>query len=125
MKTAVMVSWEDVPHLSEDQKKSILAGIPAWQRDARTRGVPQLGAGAIYQVPEADLKVNPFAISRHWRRRFAIHVRWHRTGVPFFCIDPDTDTVYCYGEYYRGTQDPSVHAHAIQARGKWLPGVID
>lgn len=125
MKSAVMVSWEDVPHLSEDQKKSILAGIPAWQRDARTKGVPQLGAGAIYQVPEADIKVQPFVIPKHWRRGYGMDVGWNRTAVPFFAIDPETDTIYCYDEYYRGNQEPSVHAHAIQARGKWLPGVID
>lgn len=125
MKSAVMVSWEDVPHLSEDQKKSILAGIPAWQRDARTKGVPQLGAGAIYQVPESDLRVNPFQIPAHWRRGYGMDVGWNRTAVVFFAIDPDTDTVYAYDEYYRGNQEPSVHAHAIQARGKWLPGVID
>jgi Terminase RNaseH-like domain len=125
MKSAVMVSWSDVPHLSEDQKKSILAGIPAWQRDARTKGVPQLGAGAIYQVPEADIRVVPFAIPKHWRRGYGMDVGWNRTAVCFFAIDPDTDTVYVYDEYYRGNQEPSVHAHAIQARGKWLPGVID
>jgi hypothetical protein len=30
-----------------------------------------------------------------------------------------------YDEYYRGQAEPSVHAAAIQKRGKWIPGVID
>lgn len=124
-KAAVMVSWEDVPHLSTEQKKTILAGIPPWQRDSRSKGIPQLGAGAIYQVPELDFKVAPFEIPRHFRRGYGFDVGWNKTAAVFCAVDPESSTIYIYDEYYRGQVEPSVHANAIHNRGKWIPGVID
>ena len=124
-KVAIMVSWEDVPHLSESQKKAILASIPAWQRDARTKGVPQLGSGAIYQIPESDVVVQGFEIPKFWPRGFAVDVGWNRTAVLWGAKNPETGAVYIYDEYYRGQAEPSVHAAAVHSRGKWMAGVID
>ena len=39
-KYVVMSSWDDVPHLTEDDKAILLASIPPYQRDARTKGIP-------------------------------------------------------------------------------------
>ena len=125
MKGAVMVSWEDVPHLSAEQKATILAGIPAWQRDARTKGLPQLGAGAIYQIPESEVVTAPFEIPRHWPRCFGFDVGWNRTAAIWLAKNPDTGSVYAYDEYYRGQAEPSVHAAAIRSRGVWIPGAVD
>lgn len=124
-KACVFVSWEDVPHLSEDAKKSILAGIPAWQRDSRTKGTPQLGAGAIYQVPESDVTTVGFEIPKYWKRSFGMDVGWNRTAAIWTAFDPDSGTHYQYDEYYRGQAEPSVHAEAIKRRGAWIPGAID
>jgi hypothetical protein len=33
--------------------------------------------------------------------------------------------VYLYSEHYQGQGEPALHAHAIRARGAWIPGVID
>jgi phage terminase large subunit-like protein len=58
----VQATWDDVPHLDAASKQALLASIPPYQREARSKGVPQLGAGAIYQVPERDIVVPDFAI---------------------------------------------------------------
>ena len=34
----VMASWDDVPHLLEEEKKALWETLPPYQRDARTRG---------------------------------------------------------------------------------------
>jgi hypothetical protein len=120
-----MVSWEDVPHLTEAQKAAILASIPLWQRGARTKGTPQLGAGAIYQVPEDDILVDPFPIPHHWKRSYGMDVGWNRTAAIWTAQDPETGGVVAYDEHYRGQAEPSVHASAVQGRGKWIPGAID
>lgn len=52
-KHVTMASWDDVPHLNEQDKAILLASIPPYQRDARTKGIPQLGSGAVYPVPES------------------------------------------------------------------------
>ncbi|MGE0525885.1 MAG: terminase family protein [Bdellovibrionales bacterium] len=124
-KTVIMATWDDVPHLSEEAKAKMLASIPLFQRDARSKGIPQLGAGAIYPVPESDFVVDDFAIPEHWPRVYGMDVGWNRTAAPWGAWDRESDVLYLYSEHYRGQAEPSIHAQAIKARGDWIPGVID
>ncbi len=121
----LMMGWNDIPHLSDVQKESMLAALPPFQRDARSKGVPQLGAGAIYPVPESDITVNDFPIPDHWPRCYGLDVGWNRTAAPWGAWDRDNDVVYLYAEHYRGQAEPSIHADSIKAKGAWIPGVID
>jgi hypothetical protein len=118
-------SWDDVPHLDGATKTELLATIPPYQRDARSRGIPVLGAGVIYPVPEDDYLVDDLAIPPHWRRAYALDVGWNRTAALWGAYDPGRDTWTLYHEYYRSQAEPSVHATAIKAPGAWIPGVCD
>lgn len=91
----------------------------------RSKGIPQLGAGAIYQVPESDVVVQPFAIPDHWPRAFGLDVGWRKSAAVWGALDRESGVIYLYNEYYRGQAEPSVHAQGIQAPGTWIPGVID
>lgn len=124
-KVAVMVSWDDIPHISEQQKTDMLASIPPWQRDARSKGIPDLGPGAIYGVPESDFVISGIELPPHFPRAYALDVGWNRTAALWGARDLDTNTVYIYDEYYRQAAEPSIHAAAIKNRGAWIPGVID
>lgn len=127
-KFVVMATWDDVPHLTEATKKLLWASIPPFQRDARSKGVPQLGAGAIFPVPESDIIVSDFEIPAHWPRAFGMDVGWNRTAVIWGAIDRDTDVLYLTAEHYRGQAEPAVHAAAIKGSknvNQWIPGVID
>lgn len=121
----VQAGWDDVPHLDADTKRELLASTQPYLRDARSKGIPSLGAGAIYPVEESAITVEPFAIPAYWRRAYGLDVGWNRTAAIWGAIDPNTDTVYLYAEHYRGQAEPSVHATALRARGEWIPGVID
>lgn len=121
----VMCGWDDVPHLSQQVKDDLKSSYPPHELKARTKGIPSLGAGAIYPVDEEDFKIKPFAIPSHWPRVFALDVGWNRTAAVWAAIDRETDCVYLYTEHYRGQAEPTVHAAAIKARGDWIPGVID
>lgn len=121
----IQATWDDVPHLSAEQKKRLWDSIPPYQRDARSKGVPALGSGAIYPVPESEIVCDPFDIPKHWSRSYALDVGWKRTAAIWQAWDRDNDIVYLYNEYYRGQAEPSVHTAAIKARGVWIPGVID
>lgn len=122
---ALTMGWDDVPHLSEDQKKNMLEALPPHQREARSKGTPQLGSGAIYPVQEQDVVVKDFEIPDHWPRVYGMDVGWNRTAVIFGAWDRDSDVVYLYSEHYRGQAEPLIHADAIKSRGLWIPGVID
>lgn len=59
--------WDDAPHLSEKVKTDLLASFPAHQREMRTKGVPMLGHGRIYDIAEEEITCAPFAIPAHFR----------------------------------------------------------
>ena len=124
-KITVFVTWNDAPHLSEAAKEAQMASIRPEQRASRTKGVPSLGAGAIYQVPEDDVKIPGFHIPDYWPRAYGFDVGWNRTAALWGARNPDTGGVVIYDEYYRGEAQPSVHAIGIKARGAWIPGAID
>jgi hypothetical protein len=121
----VQATWDDAPHLTEEQKNKLYDSIPPYQRDARTKGVPQLGSGAIYPVPETEIVCDAFVIPKFWPRCYALDVGWNRTAALWGAWDQDQDIVYLYSEYYRGQAEPAIHAQAIRSRGPWIPGVID
>lgn len=124
-KHVTTATWDDVVHLDEDAKRELLASIPPYQRDARSKGIPALGAGAIYAVQEEQVFCDPFELPRHWKRCFGLDVGWSRTAAVWGAIDPESNILYLYSEHYLGEAVPSTHAAAIRARGEWIPGVID
>ena len=117
--------WDDVPHLSQADKDEMFAKLAPHQRDARTKGIPSLGSGAIYPVPESEIVVPDFALPDYYRRAYGMDVGWNRTAVVWGAHDQDTDVAYLYAEHYRGQAEPSIHADSIKARGDWIYGAID
>jgi hypothetical protein len=115
----------DVPHVSPEMIAMIEKDTAPFQRDARMLGTPSLGSGAIYPVPESDIKVAPFNIPDTWPRAYGMDVGWNRTAVIWGALDPDSEIVYLYTEHYMGHASPAVHAGAIKARGAWIRGAID
>ncbi len=119
------LTWQDAPHLSEKAKEELLQSYSPHERDARSKGIPQLGAGAIYPVVESDVIVEPFRIPEHWPRAYALDVGWNKTAAVWGTYDQKSDVWYLYSEHYRGQAEPSIHADAIKARGSWMAGVVD
>lgn len=124
-KLVVTATWDDVPHLSDQQKAELWEAIPPYQRDARSKGIPQLGSGAIYPVPESDLLEDAFDVPAWWPRSYGMDVGWNMTAVVWGALDPETDCLHLYAEYGRGQAEPASHAAAIRARGDWMMGTID
>lgn len=121
----VMATWDDVPHLDERTKEMLFASYMPHQRDARTKGIPALGSGAIYPVPESDIVVPDFSIPDHFCRAYGMDVGWNRTASIWGAIDRDTGSIFLHSEHYRAEAEPVVHAEAIKSRGDWIPGAID
>ena len=119
------VSWDEVPHLNEDQKAEILASYSPHERAARTKGIPSLGAGAIYPYLEDDVCVVPFEIPHWWPKAYGLDVGWNKTAAVWGAMDPDSKQIFLYSEHYEGQAQPVIHASAIKARGDWIYGAID
>jgi phage terminase large subunit-like protein len=121
----ISATWDDAPHLGPREKQEILDATQPFLRDARSKGIPHLGAGSIYPVDVESLIVQPFEIGPYWPRAYAVDVGWERTAAIWGALDRDSDVLYLYSEHYVGGEQPPMHAAAIRARGDWIRGVID
>jgi hypothetical protein len=124
-KYLVQAGWDSVPHIDEATKADLLASTPPHLRDARSKGIPSLGSGAIYPVSVEQITVEPFSIPAHWKRGYALDVGWNKTAAIWGAQDPTDGVLYAYAEHYQGQQQAIVHAAAIKARGGWMHGAID
>lgn len=124
-KYMVQAGWDDVPHLDDKTKRELLAETPPFLREARSKGAPSLGAGAVYPYTDDEVCCPPFAIPDYWPRAYGMDVGWNRTAAIWGARDPADGVIYLYAEHYLGQQQPAVHAQAIQTRGKWIKGAID
>lgn len=119
------VEWEDVPHLTQDDKKALLAEMSPNERAARTKGIPMFGSGLIYPVDEEFITVPAFKIPEYWPRAFGLDFGWTATAAVWVAEDPHTHIRYIYTEYKRGKVVDELHIEAIRTKGVWIPGACD
>lgn len=124
-KFVISCEWNEVPHLDDKMKQSLLQSYAPHEREARQKGIPALGSGKIYPIAEEDIVVKPFEIPVYFKKVFGFDPGQNRTAAIWGAIDPDTEVVYLYSEYYRSKAEFAIHAEGIKARGKWIPGVAD
>lgn len=91
----MMKGWADAPHITEEKRKRLLEQYPEHQRDMRTKGIPMLGHGRIYDIADEFILCDPFDIPAHWRVINGMDFGWdHPQAHVQLAIDPDTDTIY-------------------------------
>lgn len=89
--------WDDAPHLSEEVKSTLLESFPPHQRDMRTKGVPMLGHGRIYDLSEDFITCESFDIPKHWFVINGMDFGWdHPQSQIGLAWDKDSDTFYVY-----------------------------
>ena len=122
---AVNIGWDDAVHLDEETKRKMLDATPPYMRSARSKGIPSAGAGAVFPIDDADIKVNPFPIPNNWPRAFGMDVGWNWTAAIYIARNPNDNVIYGYTEHYGHRDRPSNHVAAMKPRGLWIPGFID
>mgnify|MGYP000226995380 CR=1 FL=1 len=48
-------TWDDAPHIPQEDKDRMYASYRPHEREARTKGVPMMGEGAVYPVADEDI----------------------------------------------------------------------
>ena len=87
--------WDDAPHLNDKVKADLLASFPAHQREMRTKGVPMLGHGRIYDIAEEDITCPPFAIPPHFKVIDGMDFGWdHPQAQAQLVIDQENECIY-------------------------------
>jgi len=123
----IQASWADNPYLSEESISLYKATLKPHELEAREKGIPSIGSGLVYQIPESLFVTMPFEIPEHWHRCYGLDVGWNApTAAAFIAIDRDNDTIYVCGEYSANERTPSQHSYYLKQMGAdWMPGACD
>lgn len=113
---------DDVDHYTPEERAQIIASYPPHEREARSKGIPTMGSGRIFPVPEELITCEPREIPRHWPQIIGLDFGWdHPTAAARLAWDRDNDTIYVTACYRRSEAVPAIHAAAIKPWGAWIP----
>lgn len=118
----VQMTIEDAEHIDAAQRARIVAAYPQHEREARTRGIPQLGSGAIFAIPESSYVVPAFAIPDFWPRIIGIDLGFeHPFGAVMLALDRDGDCAYVTHTHQVTGATIIQHAEVLKAWGTGYP----
>lgn len=115
-------TWDDAPHLSEDEKKRLASSYREHEREARTKGVPMMGEGAIFPVSDEKITVDPFPIPAHFVRIKGCDFGFEHAGAGSeIAWDRGQDIIYVVDCYREKGQLAPYHAAWFNKANKWIP----
>lgn len=123
----VLMTFRDIPGMTEEEINRRLAAFPAYQRDARLYGIPMRGSGRIFITPEDSLYFVPppdRQIPMFWYKLWAIDFGIalnHKFGCILQAWDKDADVIYILDAFKIADQTPVQHAVRIKQRGILVP----
>lgn len=113
------MTLDDAEFYTKEQKQEIIDQYPEHERDARTKGIPQLGSGRVFPILEEAITIAPFDMPDYWPVIGAIDFGWdHPTAAVKLAWDRDADCVYITHAYRVRQQTPIIHAAALKAWGE-------
>ena len=93
-------SWEDAPHMTPGMMEQKLASIPPHEREMRSKGVPVMGSGLIFPIPDEDIWCDPIQIPNYWARIIGIDFGWdHPFAAIALAHDREADVFYLYDSF--------------------------
>lgn len=118
----IRATWDDAPHMNHDRREQMLMQIPSHQREMRTRGVPLMGSGLVFQIPEEEIVCDPIEIPSWWPRVCAVDFGIdHGFATCWIAWDRDRDIAYVVDAYKASGEKVSEHVSQLNRRGKWIP----
>lgn len=118
----VSMTIDDVEHYSDEEKQRIIDSYPPHEREARIKGVPTMGSGRVFPIPEEKIKIEPQAIPRHWPQINGLDFGWdHPFAAVNIAWDRDADCIYVTKAYREKEATPVIHSAAIKPWGSWIP----
>ena len=75
-------TWDDAPHLNQEQKEIAKRSYGEHEVDVRTQGVPMMGMGRVFTTPEAEIKTVAKKVPDQWARIVGIDFGlYHQAAV--------------------------------------------
>jgi len=117
----VNMTIEEAEHYTPEERKKIIASYPEHEREARAKGIPTVGSGRIFQIPEEMIKCQPLRCPDHWYVIDGQDFGWdHPQAHVQLWIDRDTDTVYV-AQVWKDSRKKTAEAWSIVKH--WAEGV--
>jgi phage terminase large subunit-like protein len=110
---------DDAPHFSAADKKRIVASYLPHEAEARIKGVPVLGSGRIFPIPEESIICDPIQnIPDWWVHIGALDFGYeHPAAAVHLVWDRDCDCVYVTKAWREKHTTPILHAAALKSWG--------
>jgi phage terminase large subunit-like protein len=116
----VHMTIDDAPHISAERRASIIASYQPHEREARARGIPMLGSGRVFTVPETAFVVDAFAIPSHWPRIIGMDFGVeHPTTAVMLAVDREKDCVYVVDTHRLSGATITQHAMSLKPWGDY------
>lgn len=117
-------TWDDAPHMSEEAKEAILSQYPVYQRDMRSRGIPLMGAGLIYEHSEDSISCDAFEIPSHWYLINGMDFGWdHPQAHIQLAWDMGSNTFYVVHAFKKAKIQPHEAWHVVKPWAEDVPTV--
>lgn len=112
----ISATWNDAPHLSEEDKTRLTSSYRKHERPARTRGIPMMGEGGVFPVSEDEIAFDlglefPRGIPEYFARikgcDFGIN---HPAAGMQLAWNRDSDIIYVIDCYKKADETAPYHA---------------
>jgi phage terminase large subunit-like protein len=115
----VMMTLEEAEHFDAEKRRKAIESYLPHEREARSKGIPMLGEGAVYQLSEDMITEDPIQAPAWWPRLIAMDFGWHDhpTAAVKAAWDRDNDCVHITALYKQSKQPLAVYAAGIVALG--------
>ena len=112
-----IMTIDDVDHFTDAERKQLISGYRPHEVEARTRGIPSMGSGAVYPVAQSGIEVEPFELPHYWPTIIGMDFGWqHPTVAAKLVYDRDNDTAYLTDIYKQSEATINQNAAAIRAK---------
>jgi phage terminase large subunit-like protein len=119
----VMMTIDDALHIPVAERAKIIAGYLPHEREARARGVPMLGEGRIFLMPEEAISEPPLEyIPAFWAKLWGIDFGiGHPFAAALILWDKDNDVIHVHHVLRISDALPIQHAFAMKQIGASVP----
>jgi len=118
----INMTIDDADHYTKEQRDAIISSYPAHEIEARTKGVPMRGSGAVFPIAESTIICSPIPIPATWPQIIGLDFGIeHPTAAARLAWDRDSDTVYLTHVYRQKDVIPPLVVPALHAWGDWIP----
>lgn len=122
-RAVVMMTIEDALHIQPEERAKIISGYKKHERDARVKGIPMLGSGAIFTEAEENISELPIRdVPTWWAKIWGVDFG---IGHPFAAVlilwDRDKDIVHIHHTVRMADAQPFQHAPPMKQVGADVP----